>query len=99
MPGPVPKHPSQRRNPNPLWSGEWRELHVRRLEKAIVPPLPPRSSEFSKDDRRRWEIWRHDPVSAFWTSADVELAKETLALYANLTSMLLRSGSGWIRWR
>jgi hypothetical protein len=76
--GAAPKDKSERRNRAVPRRGEWVDLPP--LEKPILPHL-----DDGYDDRvvAVWEAWRYDPVTAEWSSADINYARETIDLRAS----------------
>jgi hypothetical protein len=74
--GPAPKPKNQRRRTNEPARGEWVDL--RPLEKPILPPLGRREGGWSPKTKRMWAAWRHDPVTAQWSVADVAYAHDTI---------------------
>lgn len=84
MPGPPPKDPGARRRRNAPARGEWVDLDP--LPAPILDPLPDLEGEaWSPNTFAMWEAWRADPVTAFWTPADLAYAMDTIMLHQAMT--------------
>lgn len=69
--GPAPKPAGQRRRRNAPARGEWIELYP--LDEPVVPEA---AEHWTPEARRRWEVWRSDPVTSLWGPADTFAARE-----------------------
>jgi hypothetical protein len=84
MAAPYPKDPSERRNRTKPARGEWIDLPAAELETPVLPakaPLKRAWTPFGTAAQRKWSEWRLDPVTTYWTRADVSFAVSTLELY------------------
>lgn len=91
--GPAPLNPEQRRRRNKPARGEWVDLEP--LEAPVLPELPPcplrhpdtgETEEWSDRAKAAWEAWREDPVTQYYTPADIAYIKDLLLLYETMSS-------------
>jgi hypothetical protein len=65
--------------------GEWIDVWAAELDEPAHPPLSElpiaRRVDWSEECRERWGVWCRDPVAAYWTTGDVLLAVDTLAIF------------------
>ncbi|HEY0644802.1 MAG TPA: hypothetical protein VGD39_15350 [Nocardioides sp.] len=89
--GPAPEAKEQRRRRNKPARGEWVDLEP--LEAPVLPELPvcPFFNEagdrlhWSERAKAAWGAWRDDPVTAYYTPADIQYAIDLLCLYEGMT--------------
>jgi len=84
MAAPYPKDQSERRNKTKPVRGEWIDLDSSELENPVLPLKPPHKRPFVPFGTmavKKWSAWRLDPVTTYWTKADVAFALSTLELY------------------
>ena len=63
-------------------NGEWFEIPIKPLPGPAHAALSSFGTRrWTAQSRRRWDVWRHDATSLYWSPADVDYAIETLALY------------------
>ena len=91
--GAAPKDQSERkRNVKPA-RGEWIDIDSRTIDTPVLPLVPPTIRPFvpwRREAVRKWQVWRLDPVTAYWSDSDIEFALGTLEFY-NVP------GSDWIK--
>lgn len=84
MAAPFPKDPSERRNRTKPARGEWIDLPSAVLENPVLPEKLPYKRPWvpwGRVARAKWAEWRLDPVTTYWTKADISFALSTLELY------------------
>jgi hypothetical protein len=84
MAAPYPKDPSERRNRTKPARGEWIDLDSSELAEPVLPLKPPHKRPFvpfGSAACKKWSAWRLDPVTTYWTRADIAFALSTLELY------------------
>lgn len=81
--GPAPAENRRRRN-EPA-RGDWVDLPP--IVKPVLPELPARADgeEWSDQTRATWDMWRQDPATSQYTSAEVAYALDTIRLYEAMT--------------
>ena len=63
-------------------TGEWFEIPVKPLPGPAHEALSAFGTrKWQPESRQRWDVWRHDATSLYWSPADVDYAIETLTLY------------------
>jgi hypothetical protein len=84
MAEPWPKDPSERRNRTKPARGEWIDLPDSILDKPVLPLVPPMKRPmvpWRREAIAKWQQWRLDPVTTYWTQGDISFALSTLELY------------------
>lgn len=91
--GPAPADKSERRRRNKPARGEWVDLEP--LEAPSLPELPPcplrhpdtgEPENWSDRAKAAWQAWREDPVTQYYTPADIAYIKDLLLLYETMRS-------------
>jgi hypothetical protein len=77
---PALKPPEERRNRTPPHQGEWITLPPAEGFEPVIPPYK-RSFEIEK---WMWDLWRADPVTSQWSSADLSLALDLAKRWKHL---------------
>lgn len=89
--GPAPADKSERRRRNKPARGEWVDLEP--LEAPVLPEIPRcplrhpdtgEQEEWSDRAKSAWAAWREDPVTAYYTPADLAYLHDLLILFEGM---------------
>jgi hypothetical protein len=84
MAAPTPKPPEERINRAKPRRGEWIDLDKPELDKdeIVLPELGSiQRSKLNYKALSTWRVWRREPVTTYWTAADIKAAQDILELY------------------
>ncbi len=91
--GPAPEDKEARRRRNKPARGEWVDLEP--LEWSVLPEIPPcpflhpdtgEQEDWSERAQAAWAAWREDPVTRYYTPADLAYVQDLLLLFDRMTA-------------